>query len=63
MDGLPTCRRVAAVIALSLGTMMSTMNGGSINIALPTVAHELNVQPSEAAGQTGPTHPASLNFA
>ena len=47
MDGLPTRRRIAAVIALSLGTMMSTMTGGSINVALPTVARELNVQPSE----------------
>jgi DHA2 family multidrug resistance protein-like MFS transporter len=48
VDGLPLRRRIVAVAALSLGTMIASINGGSVNIALPTIAHELGVEASQA---------------
>jgi DHA2 family multidrug resistance protein-like MFS transporter len=45
-DGVPAPRRYAAVLAVSLGTMISVIDTGSLNIALPTLARELHVQPS-----------------
>jgi DHA2 family multidrug resistance protein-like MFS transporter len=47
-DGLPIPRRYAAIIAVSLGTMISTIDTGSLNIALPTLARELHVPASSA---------------
>lgn len=45
-DGLAPPRRYAAVLAVSFGTMISVIDTGSLNIALPTLANELNVPPS-----------------
>ena len=45
-DGLPAPRRYAAVVAVSLGTMIGVIDTGSLNIALPTLAQELRVAPS-----------------
>lgn len=45
-DGLPSPRRYAAVLAMSLGTMVSSVDHGFINIALPTMARELGVDPA-----------------
>ncbi|RZJ99032.1 MAG: MFS transporter [Novosphingobium sp.] len=45
-DGLATPRRYAAIVAVSLGTMIGVIDTGSLNIALPTLAQELNVAPS-----------------
>lgn len=45
-DGLQPPRRYAAVLAVSMGTMISVIDTGSLNIALPTLAHDLNVAPS-----------------
>lgn len=45
-DGLPKPRRYAAIVAVSLGTMISVIDTGSLNIALPTLAKELDVAPS-----------------
>ncbi len=47
-DGLPMPRRTIAIIALSLGTVLTTIDGSVISIALPTLARELKVQPSSA---------------
>jgi DHA2 family multidrug resistance protein-like MFS transporter len=47
-DGLPTPRRYVAVIAVSLGTILTTVDGSIVNVALPTLARDLHVQPSEA---------------
>lgn len=47
-DGLPTPRRYAAVVAVSLGTIVTSVDSGIVNIALPTLARELHVQPSAA---------------
>lgn len=46
VDGLPQPRRLLAILALSLGTMVASLDAGGINIALPTLAHELQVAPS-----------------
>jgi DHA2 family multidrug resistance protein-like MFS transporter len=47
-DGLQGRRRLAAIAALSSGTMIATLDSGSLNIALPTLARELGVPPSSA---------------
>jgi DHA2 family multidrug resistance protein-like MFS transporter len=47
-DGLPLPRRYAAIVAVSLGTMISTIDTGSLNIALPTLARELHTPASSA---------------
>jgi MFS transporter, DHA2 family, multidrug resistance protein len=46
--GLPRPRRYVAVIAVSLGTVLTTVDGSIVNVALPTLARDLHVQPSEA---------------
>jgi DHA2 family multidrug resistance protein-like MFS transporter len=48
VDGLPIRRRIAAIAALSLGTTIASINAGSVTIALPTIAHELGVEASQA---------------
>lgn len=47
-DGLPRRRRYIAVLAVSLGTILTTVDGTIVNIALPTLARDLHVQPSAA---------------
>lgn len=47
-DGLPLPRRYAAVAALSAGTALVIIDGGVANVALPTIARDLGVQPSSA---------------
>jgi DHA2 family multidrug resistance protein-like MFS transporter len=45
-DGLPQPRRRAAIVAVSFGTMISVIDTGSLNIALPTLSRELQVPAS-----------------
>lgn len=47
-DGLPAPRRYLAIVAVSFGTMISVIDTGSLNIALPTLSRELNVPDSSA---------------
>jgi DHA2 family multidrug resistance protein-like MFS transporter len=47
-DGLPAPRLYLAVTALSLGTIVSTIDGVIVNVALPTLARDLHVQSSSA---------------
>jgi MFS transporter, DHA2 family, multidrug resistance protein len=47
-DGLPRPRRYVAVAAVSLGTILTTVDGTIVNVALPTLARDLHVQPSAA---------------
>ncbi len=47
-DGLPRPRRYVAVVAVSLGTILTTVDGTIVNVALPTLARDLHVQPSAA---------------
>lgn len=41
-DGLPTAQRRWAVLALMIGTTLSTLDGTIANVALPTIAADLN---------------------
>ncbi len=43
MDGLPTPRRYWAIAAISFGTSLFVIDGAIANVALPTIAHELDV--------------------
>ena len=43
-DGLPRPRRYVAVVAVSLGTILTTVDGTIVNVALPTLARDLNVE-------------------
>src|SRR5260370_2461956 len=42
-DGLPEPRRFWAVLTIALGLMMSVLDGSIANLALPTLARELDV--------------------
>ncbi|ALM51295.1 MFS transporter [Halomonas huangheensis] len=47
-DGLPGPERRLAVIALVLGTLMAVVDTTMINIALPSMARDLDISPSRA---------------
>jgi len=47
-DGLPTSRRHVAIGAAVFGTMLASVDSGSLNVALPTLARDLGVDPSAA---------------
>ena len=42
-DGIPMPQRIWAVMSVSIGAIMSTLDGSIANVALPTIAHDLNV--------------------
>jgi DHA2 family multidrug resistance protein-like MFS transporter len=46
--GLPTPRLYVAILSVSLGTILTTIDGSIVNVALPTLARDLHVQPSSA---------------
>jgi len=48
MDGLPKPRRYYAIVATSCGTSLAVIDGLIISVALPTIARDLNVEPSSA---------------
>lgn len=45
-DGLPPPERLRAMITLSIAVAMSVLDTSIANIALPTIAHELNATPA-----------------
>jgi len=47
-DGLPGPERLLAVLALVTGTLMAVVDTTMINLALPTIAADLNVPASRA---------------
>ncbi|SDF78897.1 MFS transporter, DHA2 family, multidrug resistance protein [Onishia taeanensis] len=47
-DGLPGPQRRLAMLVLVLGTLMAVLDGGIVNIALPTLARELDISESRA---------------
>jgi len=47
-DGLPTPQRHWAVLTIALAIAMAVLDGSIANIALPTIARELQVKPSSA---------------
>jgi len=46
--GLQGTRRYVAIAAVSLGTILTTISGSIVNVALPTLARDLHVEPSAA---------------
>ncbi|MBZ5487005.1 MFS transporter [Halomonas aquamarina] len=47
-DGLPGPKRALAVLALITGTLMAVVDTTMINLALPTIAADLNASPARA---------------
>jgi DHA2 family multidrug resistance protein-like MFS transporter len=47
-EGLPMPRRCLAIVAVSLGTILTTVDGTIVNVALPTIARDLHVSSSAA---------------
>lgn len=47
-DGLPTPQRYGAIIAIALGITMAVLDGTIANVALPTIARDLNASPAES---------------
>ena len=48
MSGLETPRRYFAIFAVSCGTALTVMDGALPNVALPTIAQDLEIDPSSA---------------
>src|SRR5580704_5930523 len=46
LDGLPTPQRYWSMLAIAIGIGMSVLDASVANIALPTIARELNVTPA-----------------
>lgn len=47
-DGLPMPRRNWAVAAIALGISVAILDGAIANVALPTIAHDLNIKPASS---------------
>jgi MFS transporter, DHA2 family, multidrug resistance protein len=45
-DGLPQPQRRWAILTIALGIAMSVMDGAIANVALPTIAHDLDASPA-----------------
>lgn len=47
-DGLPLPRRYGAILAIALGITVAVLDGAIANVALPTIARDLNASPAES---------------
>jgi DHA2 family multidrug resistance protein-like MFS transporter len=47
-DGLPMPQRYGAIFAIALGITIAVLDGAIANVALPTIAHDLNASPAES---------------
>lgn len=47
-DGLPVPQRYGAILAIALGITVAVLDGAIANVALPTIARELNASPAES---------------
>ncbi|WP_145495867.1 MFS transporter [Yersinia bercovieri] len=45
-DGLPTPQRYAAILVIALGITIAVLDGTIANVALPTIARDLNASPA-----------------
>jgi DHA2 family multidrug resistance protein-like MFS transporter len=45
-DGLPIPQRYWAIATIALGIVMAVMDSAIANVALPTIAHDLNASPA-----------------
>ncbi|WP_164877256.1 MFS transporter [[Pantoea] beijingensis] len=48
MDGLPVPQRYGAIIAIAIGITVAVLDGAIANVALPTIARDLNASPAES---------------
>ena len=47
-DGLPNPQRLGAILAIAFGITMAVLDGAIANVALPTIASDLNASPAES---------------
>lgn len=47
-DGLPLPRRYGAILAIALGITVAVLDGAIANVALPTIAQDLNTTPAQS---------------
>lgn len=48
LDGLPVPQRYGAILTVGLGITIAVLDGTIANVALPTIAHDLNATPAES---------------
>jgi MFS transporter, DHA2 family, multidrug resistance protein len=48
VDGVPMPQRVWAVLTIGLGLTLAVLDGGIANVALPTIAREVNTSPANS---------------
>ena len=48
IDGVPVPQRYWAIVAIALGIMLSVLDGTIVNVALPTITHELQTTEANA---------------
>src|ERR1700726_2905349 len=47
-DGLPVPRRYWAILTIALGLVLAVMDGAIANVALPTIARDLDASPASS---------------
>lgn len=47
-DGLPAPQRYGAILTIVLGLTMAVLDGAIANVALPTIASDLNASPASS---------------
>ena len=47
-DGLPNPQRLGAIVTIAFGIAMAVLDGTISNVALPTIAADLNASPAES---------------
>lgn len=47
-DGLPTPQRYGAIVTIGLGITIAVLDGAIANVALPSIAHDLNATPAQS---------------
>jgi MFS transporter, DHA2 family, multidrug resistance protein len=45
-DGVPMPQRMWAILTIALGLTLAVLDGGIANVALPTIAREMNTSPA-----------------
>lgn len=54
-DGVPLPQRYGAILTIVLGLTMAVLDGAIANVALPTIASDLNASPALQSGSLTPT--------
>jgi DHA2 family multidrug resistance protein-like MFS transporter len=47
-DGVPMPQRMWAILTIGLGLTLAVLDGGIANVALPTIAREVNTSPANS---------------